>query len=57
MVLMGINRIVVTSGKIQAKILYDFSAQSARTRTRSAQAMEYARDAAGNLQTLTEREG
>jgi hypothetical protein len=57
MVLMGINRIVVTSGKISAKILYDFQAQSNRQLSRSAQAMEYARDASGNLQTLTDMEG
>ncbi|HMJ92713.1 MAG TPA: hypothetical protein VK472_01300 [Allosphingosinicella sp.] len=57
MVLMGINRIVVTSGKISAKILYDFQAQSNRQLSRSAQAMEYARDASGNLQTLTDVEG
>ena len=57
MVLMGINRIVVTSGKISAKILYDFQAQSNRQLSRSAQAMEYARDASGNLQTLTDYEG
>jgi hypothetical protein len=57
MVLMGINRIVVTSGKISAKILYDFQAQSRRQLSRTAQAMEYARDAQGNLQTITDSEG
>ena len=50
MVLMGINRIVITDGKIQAKILYDFTAKDNSKRTRSAAAFDYARDSAGNLQ-------
>src|SRR6266516_3272872 len=44
MVLMGINRIVVTDGKIQAKILYDFTAKDNTKRTRSAAAFDFARD-------------
>ena len=50
MVLMGINRIVVTDGKIQAKILYDFQARDNMRRQRSAAAFDYARDRYGNVQ-------
>jgi hypothetical protein len=50
MVLMGINRIVVTDGKIQAKIMYDFQARDNTRRQRSATAMDYARDQSGNVQ-------
>ena len=50
MVLMGINRIVVTDGKIQAKILYDFQARDNTKRRRSAAAYDYARDQYGNVQ-------
>lgn len=49
MVLMGLSRIVVTNGKISAKIMYDFSASSNRTLSRTAMAKDYARDAQGNL--------
>jgi hypothetical protein len=52
MVLMGINRIVVTDGKIQAKILYDFQARDNMRRQRSAAAFDYARDDYGNIQKL-----
>lgn len=57
MVLMGINRIVVTNGKISAKIMYDFQASSQRQLSRSAQAMDFARDKYGNMATLTDGEG
>jgi hypothetical protein len=57
MVLMGINRIVVTDGKIQAKILYDFQARDSVKRHRSASAMDYARDAFGNVQKTYGHEG
>jgi hypothetical protein len=57
MVLLGLNRIVVTNGKIAAKILYDFNASSQRTLSRSAQARDYARDASGNLALLSSGEG
>lgn len=50
MVLMGINRIVITDGKIQAKILYDFQAKDTFRRQRSAVAADYARDMYGNVQ-------
>jgi hypothetical protein len=57
MVLMGINRIVVTDGKIQAKIMYDFQARDNAKTLRSASAMDYATDSSGNIQTTTTREG
>jgi hypothetical protein len=57
MVLMGINRIVVTDGKIQAKILYDFQARDSVRRQRSAVAKDYARDQYGNVQKTYGREG
>jgi len=57
MVMMGLNRIVVTNGKIQAKVMYDFSASSQRNRSRSAQARDYARKADGSLDYLERREG
>jgi hypothetical protein len=53
MVLMGLNRIVVTTGKISAKIMYDFNASSQRHTSRVAQNLKYARDMYGNLQTVT----
>ncbi|MDB5399656.1 MAG: hypothetical protein JWQ55_1674 [Rhodopila sp.] len=52
MVMMGINRIVVTDGKIQAKILYDFQARDTRRMQRSAMAQDYARDKDGNVQRI-----
>jgi len=57
MVLMGINRIVVTEGKIQAKILYDFQARDNVKRRRSAAAFDYARDQYGNVQRTSASEG
>jgi len=57
MVLMGINRIVVTDGKIQAKILYDFQARDNMRRQRSAVAFDYARDRSGNIQKSRGFEG
>jgi len=57
MVLMGINRIVVTDGKIQAKILYDFQARDNTRRQRSAAAFDFARDKYGNVQKTYGYEG
>ena len=57
MVLMGINRIVVTDGKIQAKIMYDFQARDTAQMQRSATAMDYATDSSGNVQTVGSSEG
>jgi hypothetical protein len=47
---MGINRIVVTDGRISAKIMYDVRTQDRMTKRRSAQAMDVARDRYGNVQ-------
>ncbi len=44
MVMMGINRIVVTDGRISAKILYDFKAQDNMKLQRSATAYDYAKE-------------
>jgi hypothetical protein len=41
MVLMGINRIVVTDGRIQAKVMYDFQARDNFRRNYSATKMDY----------------
>lgn len=57
MVLMGINRIVVTDGRISAKIMYDFQAQDSRKLRRSATAYDYARDQSGNVQKSYGSEG
>ena len=57
LVLMGINRIVVTDGRLSAKIMYDFQARDTRSLRRSAVAYDYARDASGNLQTTWSGEG
>jgi hypothetical protein len=51
LVLMGINRIVVTDGHISAKIIYDVRAQDSRSLRRSASAVDVARDRSGNVQT------
>ena len=56
MVLMGLSRIVVTNGKISAKIMYDFNASTQRNLSRTAMALDYARDAAGNMQMIEENE-
>ncbi|MEP2581136.1 MAG: hypothetical protein ABJH75_26325, partial [Roseibium sp.] len=57
LVLMGINRIVVTDGRISAKILYDFRARDRQVQRRSATAMDVARDRWGNVQTTRSGEG
>jgi hypothetical protein len=57
LVLMGINRIVVTDGRLSAKVMYDFQARDARKLARSAAAYDFARDQAGNLQTTWAGEG
>lgn len=56
-VLLGINRIVVTSGKIKAKVNFQFQARSNRSLERSAQAMDLARDENGILQTTRTASG
>jgi len=57
MVLMGINRIVITDGKISAKIMYDFTSKDTRSLRRSAQAFDYARGPDGQVQTTRSGEG
>jgi len=57
LVLMGINRIVVTDGRISAKIIYDVRAQDRLTRRRSASAVDMARDKEGRVQTTYAGEG
>ena len=57
MVLMGINRIVITDGKISAKIMYDFTSKDTNSKRRSAQATDFARDRYGNVQTTSAGEG
>lgn len=49
-VLMGINRIVVTDGKISAKIIYDVKASDRLTKRRSASAVDVARNQDGTVQ-------
>ncbi len=56
-VLMGINRIVVTDGRISAKIIYDVRTQDAYSRRRTASAVDLARDRYGNVQTTYAGEG
>ena len=56
LVLMGINRIVVTDGRIQAKIMYDFQARDSRKLARSATAFDYATEN-GRIATTQEGEG
>jgi hypothetical protein len=54
---MGINRIVVTDGRISAKILYDFRARDRQSTRKSATAMDVARDKEGRVQTTWSGEG
>jgi hypothetical protein len=56
LVLMGINRIVVTDGRISAKIMYDFQARDSRSIRKSAAAYDMARDRFGNVQTTRKGE-
>jgi len=57
LVLMGINRIVITDGRIGAKIMYDFQARDSQKLQRSAVAYDYARDAQGNIAKTSAQEG
>ncbi len=49
LVILGINRIVVTDGKITAKIMYDFQARDSRSMRRSAMASDFARTKDGEV--------
>ncbi|NML44205.1 hypothetical protein HHL11_10625 [Ramlibacter sp. G-1-2-2] len=57
MVMMGINRIVVTDGRIQAKVMFDFQAKDNRKYQASATQFDYAKDAYGNVQKTSGFEG
>ncbi len=57
LVLMGISRIVVTDGKLSAKIMYDFQARDSRKLSKSAAAYDYARNPDGTLSTTWKGEG
>jgi hypothetical protein len=57
MVMMGINRIVVTDGKISAKVVFDFKASDNRKYAFSATKFDHEKDAAGNLQTTSTYSG
>jgi hypothetical protein len=57
LVMMGISRIVVTDGRISAKVVYDFQARDNRRLQRSAEASDYARDKDGQLSTTWSGEG
>ena len=57
MVMMGINRIVVTDGKIQAKVMFDFQAKDNRKFAKSAVKYDYATDAYGNVQQSNSSSG
>ena len=56
LVIMGINRIVVTDGRIQAKVMYDFQARDNMKKQRSATAFDYATQD-GRVATTWEGEG
>jgi hypothetical protein len=53
---MGINRIVVTDGRISAKIMYDFQARDTLSKRRTATAFDYATQD-GRIATTWEGEG
>ena len=50
LVMMGINRIVVTDGKISAKVVFDFKASDSRKLAYSATKFDHEKDQYGNLQ-------
>ncbi|WP_349604988.1 hypothetical protein [Cupriavidus sp. DF5525] len=57
MVMMGINRIVVTDGKISAKVMFDFQAKDNRRYRFSATKFDHEKNADGSLATTSTREG
>jgi hypothetical protein len=57
MVMMGINRIVVTDGKISAKVMFDFQAKDNRRYKFSATKFDHEKNADGSLATTSTREG
>lgn len=56
-VMLGINRIVVTDGKISAKVMYDFQARDNSRYRYSASQFDHERDAAGNIALTRSGEG
>jgi hypothetical protein len=57
MVMMGINRIVVTDGKISAKVMFDFRASDTRRHALSRIDMDHQRDAYGNIAVTRSTQG
>jgi hypothetical protein len=57
MVMMGINRIVVTDGKISAKVMFDFHAADSRKYAFSATKFDHEKDQSGNLQLTSAYSG
>jgi len=57
MVMMGINRIVVTDGKISAKVVFDFRASDSRRYAFSATRFDHEKDRYGNLQMTSSYSG
>jgi hypothetical protein len=57
MVMMGINRIVVTDGKISAKVMFDFQAKDNRRYRFSATKFDHERNADDNLALTRNQEG
>lgn len=57
MVMLGINRIVVTDGKISAKVMYDFQARDNSRYRYSASQFDHEKDAYGNVQMTRSNEG
>ncbi|MFL0355813.1 hypothetical protein ACI5KX_04980 [Erythrobacter sp. GH1-10] len=55
-VLMGINRIVVTDGRISAKVKYDVRTSDRLSKRRSAAAMDYARNRWGGVEKTRDSE-
>ena len=56
-VMLGINRIVVTDGKISAKVMYDFQARDNLKYRNSATKYDHQKDAYGNVQMARAEEG
>ena len=57
LVMLGINRIVVTDGKISAKVMYDFQARDNSRYRYSATQFDHEKDAYGNVQKTRSGEG
>ena len=57
LVMLGINRIVVTDGRISAKVMYDFQARDNMRYRYSATKFDHERDASGNVALTRSGEG